>query len=73
MEYDLIDEKLTGKRYRFYDMPCMQYKPLSILKFPTAENLKVKPLDPPTGKLLFDFPEWEVITNVENENDGTEK
>ena len=73
MEYDLIDEKLTGKRYRFYDMPCMQYKPLSILKFPTAENLKVKPLDPPTGKNFFDFPEWEVITNDENENDGTGK
>ena len=70
MEYDLIDKKLTGKKYRFYDMPCMQYKPLSILKFPTVELRQVKPLDPPTGKLLFDIPEWEVITNDENENDG---
>ena len=70
MEYDLIDKKLTGKKYRFYDMPCMQYKPLSILKFPTVELVKVKPLDPPTGKLLFDIPEWEVIINGENENDG---
>ena len=59
MEYDLIDEKLTGKRYRFYDMPCMQYKPLSILKFPTVELVKVKPLDPPTGKNFFDIPEWD--------------
>jgi hypothetical protein len=70
MEYDLIDKKLTGKKYRFYDMPCMQYKPLSILKFPTVELVKVKPLDPPTGKLLFDIPEWEVIINDENKNDG---
>lgn len=70
MEYDLIDKKLTGKRYCFYDMPCMQYKPLSIMKFPTVELLQVKPLDPPTGKLLFDIPEWEVITNDENKNDG---
>lgn len=59
MEYDLIDEKLTGKKYRFYDMPCMQYKPLSILKFPTVELVKVKPLDPPTGKIFFDIPEWD--------------
>ena len=73
MEYDLIDKKLTGKKYRFYDMPCMRYKPLSILKFPTVELLKVKPLDPPTGKLLFDIPEWEVIINDENKNDGTGK
>ena len=73
MEYDLIDKKLTGKKYRFYDMPCMRYKPLSILKFPTVELVKVKPLDPPTGKLLFDIPEWEVIINDENKNDGTGK
>ena len=70
MEYDLIDKKLTGKKYRFYDMPCMRYKPLSIFKLPTVDLLKVKPLEPPTGKLLFDIPEWEVITNDENENDG---
>lgn len=73
MEYDLINKKLTGKKYRFYDMPCMRYKPLSIFKFPTVELVKVKPLDPPTGKLLFDIPEWEVIINDENENDGTGK
>lgn len=73
MEYDLIDKKLTGKKYRFYDMPCMRYKPLSILKFPTVELVKVKPLDPPTGKNFFDIPEWEVIINDENKNDGTGK
>lgn len=73
MEYDLINKKLTGKKYRFYDMPCNQYKPLTLMKFPTAENIKVEPLEPPTGKLLFDIPEWEVITNDENENDGTGK
>lgn len=73
MEYDLIDKKLTGKKYRFYDMPCMQYKPLSIFKFPTVELVKVKPLDPPKGILMFDIPEWEVIINDENRNDGTGK
>ena len=73
MEYDLIEKKLTGKKYRFYDMPCMRYKPLSILKFPTVELVKVKPLDPPTGKNFFDIPEWEVIINDENKNDGTGK
>ena len=73
MEYDLIDKKLTGKRYRFYDMPCNQYKPLYLMKFPTVENIKVEPLEPPTGKILFDIPEWEVITDDENENDGTGK
>ena len=73
MEYDLIDKKLTGKKYCFHDMPCNQYKPLSIMKFPTIELVKVKQLDPPTEKLFFDFHEWEVITNNENENDGTGK
>lgn len=73
MEYDLIDKKLTGKRYRFYDKPCNQYKPLTLLKFPSVELIKVKPLDPPTGKIFFDIPEWEVILNGENENDGTGK
>ena len=70
MEYDLIDKKLTGKKYRFYDKPCMQYKPLTQLKFPSVELLETKPLEPPTGKLLFDIPEWEVKINDENENDG---
>ena len=73
MEYDLIDKKLTGKKYCFYGMPCMQYKPLSTLKFPTVELIKTKPLCPPTGKFFFDIPEWEVITNDENKNDGTGK
>ena len=73
MEYDLIDKKLTGKKYHFYDMPCMQYKPLSIIKFPTVELIKVKPLDPPKGILMFDIPEWEVKINDENKNDGTGK
>lgn len=73
MEYDLIEKKLTGKKYRFYDMPCMKYKPLSILKFPTVELIKTKPLDPPTGKNFFDIPEWDVIINYENKNDGTGK
>lgn len=73
MEYDLIDKKLTGKKYRFYDKPCIQYKPLTQLKFPSVELIKTNPLDPPTGKLFFDIPEWEIITNDENENDGTGK
>ena len=73
MEYDLIDKKLTGNKYRFYDMPCMQYKPLSIFKFPTVEFIKTKPLDPPTGKFFFYIPEWDVIINYENKNDGTGK
>ena len=73
MEYDLIEKKLTGKKYRFYDMPCMKYKPLTQLKFPSVELLETKPLDPPTGKLLFDIPEWEVVINDENKNDGTRK
>lgn len=73
MEYDLIDKKLTGKKYCFHDMPCNQYKPLSIMKLPTAEVIKVIPLEPPTGMLLSDISEWEVITNDENENDGTGK
>ena len=58
MEYDLINKKLTGKRYSFYDKPCLQYKPLTQLKFPTVELVKVKPLEPPTGKNYFDIPEW---------------
>ena len=73
MEYDLIDKKLTGKKYRFYDMPCMRYKPLSIMKSPSVELTKTKPMEPPTGKIFFDMYEWEVITNSENENDGTGK
>lgn len=73
MEYDLIDKKLTGKRYCFFDMPCMRYKPLSTMKFPSVELNKTKPMEPPTGKLFFDMPEWEVITNSENKNDGTGK
>ena len=54
-------------------MPCNQYKPLSIMKFPSVELLETKPMEPPTGKVLFNMPEWEVITNSENENDGTGK
>ena len=73
MEYDLIEKKLTGKKYRFYDMPCMKYKPLTQLKFPSVELLETKPLEPPTGKCLFYIPEWEVKINDENKNDGTGK
>lgn len=67
MEYDLISQKLTGKRYRFYDKPFIQYKPLcSYYNFKSALTCE-KNIETSTRNIIFEIPEWTVL--IDNKKD----
>lgn len=61
MEYDIIDKKFTGKKYFVNNNPYRQYLPMAQMKFNTFNKaVKVAPMDKPTGKLFFDYIEWDI-------------
>lgn len=59
MEYDLINNQFTGKKYFENNNPCESYFPISQLKLNDIfDTTKIKPLEPPTSKLFFTNFEW---------------
>lgn len=65
MEYDLINKKLTGNKYKFFDNPHTQYKKMNQMKFKLCTPSSEKELNPPQGKNFFtDF--YDIITKNEN-------
>lgn len=67
MEYDLISQKLTGKRCCFYDKPFIQYKPLySCYNFKSALTCE-KNIETSARNIIFDIPEWTVL--IDNKKD----
>lgn len=64
-EYDLVNDKFTGKYFFETDNPYKRYFPMSQLKFDIYKsNIECKPMEPPKGDLFYlGIPEWEVITN----------
>ena len=69
VEFDTINKKLTGKRYRFYDHPRNQYVPITIFNLTKKDGIPEKELEKPIGKVFFD--EFELEYN--NESDDNEK
>jgi hypothetical protein len=61
MEYDIINKNFTGKKYFVNNNPHRQYLPMTQMKFDTFNKaVKVAPMDKPTGKLFFDYIEWDI-------------
>ena len=73
VEYDVIEEKFTGKKYFEVDV-YNGYVPVAQLRFPKFNSeAKVKPMAPPKGDLFYmglpDTYEWEVkLNNKDNED-----
>lgn len=64
MEYDLINNQFTGKKYFENDNPCEKYFPLTTLRFDTV--LQVKKFEEPIGKIFFNDFEWTVETKYKD-------
>ena len=58
VEYDVIEEKFTGKKYFEVDV-YNGYVPVAQLRFPKFNSeAKVKPMAPPKGDLFYMAPKW---------------
>ena len=63
VEYDVIEEKFTGKKYFEVDV-YNGYVPVAQLRFPKFNSeAKVKPMAPPKGDLFYMEPKWNVESN----------
>lgn len=65
-EYDLIEQKFTGKHYFDNTSPMRSYCSLTQLRIPILD-IKEQTIDAPTNKLFFNDLEWEVIPNKKSE------
>lgn len=64
-EYDLINQKFTGKNYFENNNPHRQYFSITILRF---DNILVeKKLEEPIGKMFFNDFEWTINTKEKND------
>ena len=59
-EFDLNNNKFTGKNYFENKNPCEQYFLLSQLKLDKVFTKETKPMEPPIGKLFFDDFNWDI-------------
>ena len=63
VEYDVIEEKFTGKKYFEVDV-YNGYVPVAQFRIPKFySEVKVKPISPPKGDLFYMIPEWTVELN----------
>ena len=66
VEYDVIEEKFTGKKYFEVDVHN-GYVPVAQFRFPKIYSaVKVKPISPPKGDLFYLNPKWNVESNDKN-------
>ena len=63
VEYDVIEEKFTGKKYFEVDV-YNGYVPVAQFRIPKFySEVKVAPMSPPKGDLFYITPKWNVESN----------
>ena len=69
VEYDVIEEKFTGKKYFEVDV-FNGYVPVAQFRFPKYySEVRVKPMSPPKGDLFYITPKWADNLNDKDNED----
>jgi hypothetical protein len=69
VEYDVIEEKFTGKKYFEVDVHN-GYVPVAQFRWPKFNSeVKVNPMTPPKGDLSYMESKWDIESNDNDKND----